>query len=66
MLPQGFKLPPTEFSNAMNLIYKDWDCTGWETSKEWRLFNAGIAAGSQLTAIYAGEFAEKARKIVRQ
>lgn len=39
--PEQVKLPPVGFSNAMNFIYDDWDFRGWETSKEWRLWNAG-------------------------
>ena len=35
------KMPPRDFSNAMNFIYKDYDFRGWETSKEWALWNSG-------------------------
>ena len=43
------KLPPAEFSNAINLIYnKDFDFTGWMNSREWRLFNAGREAEAKI------------------
>jgi hypothetical protein len=45
-LPKDFELPPPSFSNAMNDIYKDWDCRNWKGSKEWRLFNAGKEAAA--------------------
>jgi len=47
------KLPPIEFSNAINFIYKDFDFTNWEKSKEWRLFNAGREAAALKILEYA-------------
>jgi RNA recognition motif-containing protein len=47
------KLPPTEFSNAINFIYKDFDFTNWEESKEWRLFNAGRESEALKISAYA-------------
>lgn len=66
-----FKLPPTEFSNAMNLIYGpacgrvgfDWQT--WETSKEWRLWNAGRASGYRDINLSSKVFAEDCERVVR-
>lgn len=48
-----FKLPPTEFSNAINFIYKDFDFTNWVESNEWRLFNAGRESEALKISAYA-------------
>ena len=67
MKKKEFKLPPTEFSNAMNSIYKnDWNCIGWETSRSWRLFNAGMESASRIIEYSAGELGRNAGRIARQ
>ena len=39
----NFKLPPHAFSDAINNLCPKYDFTNWETSVEWKLFNAGKA-----------------------
>lgn len=60
-----FKMPPTAFSNAMNEIYNGWDFTGWESSKEWKLFNAGKVDAAQSLKFDADRVMEEALKVKR-
>jgi hypothetical protein len=60
-----FKLPPAEFSNAMNFICKGFDFSDWENSKEWRIFNAGREAEALNMAADAKQAAERYASIVR-
>jgi len=58
-------LPPVQFSNAMNEIYEHWDFRGWETSKEWRLFNAGRTMEARNMQYDAQRIADECMEIVR-
>jgi hypothetical protein len=59
------KLPPAQFSNAMNVLYENWDFTNWPNSKEWRLFNAGRETEARSMAMDAQQAAEKFGKVAR-
>ena len=65
-----YTLPPMEFSNAINFIYKPsegytFDFTDWENSKEWRLFNAGRESALYRISTDARMLAQEYAKIVR-
>ena len=65
-MKKTFKLPPVEFSNSMNIIYgKVWDCRRWETSKEWRLWNAGKETAARDVLVYAKLVAEGCGRTTR-
>jgi len=64
-MKKDVKLPPTEYSNAMNLIYRDWDFSDWEQSKEWRLWNAGRASALHDVSVESRQAAEDCDKKAR-
>ena len=59
------ELPPAQFSNAINVLYENWDFSDWPNSKEWRLFNAGRETEARSMAMDAQQAAEKLGKIAR-
>lgn len=62
---KNFKLPPAEFTNAMNCLYEEWDFSEWESSKEWRLFNAGCEAVARRLSSESQREGERYGKVAR-
>ena len=46
-----YKIPPQEFVQIMHKLNEDWDFTNWESSPEWRIFNAGRLYELESTSI---------------
>ena len=42
-----FKLPPMQFSNAINDLIPDFNFQTWENSIEWKIFNAGASQAAE-------------------
>ena len=60
------KLPPVAFSNAMNIIYKNWELNGWEQSNEWMLYNAGKADACDIIQDFAKQMFDDSKKKSRK
>jgi hypothetical protein len=58
-------MPPTAFSNAINSIYPGFDFIDWENSREWKLFNAGMAYAAGDILCEARSLQDNSIKIAR-
>lgn len=59
-------MPPTAFSNFINSIYPGFDFIDWENSKEWKLFNAGMASAAENLLCEARSLQDASMRLARE